>query len=462
MFVSASTTPAAVYAGIKRELTVTPTTFGQSQFPRHIKLYRECPGGIEVPTAYAVSKLGFAMRNPSFSTARPLPKETVFCGELKDSMQQVEAAEAVMRDLAESPHSCMLSLPTGFGKTVVALHVAKTLGLQTLVIVHRNLLVDQWTERVKQYLPTLSTSLVRGKSSDCTGDVTIAMLQTCLARPGMDYSSFGTVILDEAHHVCAKHFSNIMFAVRSVPYKVCLSATPFRKDGLSCVLTHWIGKTSYIAHRRQQTHVEVRAYNYTCDAYRELPPMNRHMGTVNHPAVISALCDVGDRTALIARIVEALVREERRKVLVLSHRRQHCEDLVSILIDAGIAARAFLGGAKKKSRKNKENIQFSSPQLAMEDAAVVCSTFANVSEGFDDSSFTALVLSTPSSDVQQSVGRLLRGDCTAPVVVVDVHDKWLPCYASAKKRAVFYRQSGFVVKNQNVDVPVLQTFAFTD
>jgi superfamily II DNA or RNA helicase len=283
------------------------------------------------------------------------------------------------------------------------------------------------------------------------------MIQTVLARrfPPAFWAPFGLLVADECHHVAAECFSGAMFGLGGLPRVLGLSATPRRRDGLTRVLTWFLGPVAFEAVREGGGNVEVRVVDYACERYRGPVPTNRR-GDVCFTSIVSAIASDEDRTALVAdRAAECA--GAGREVLVLSHRRAHCEALWRALGARGVDAGLYLGGTREVPKTR-----------------VVVATFALTSEGFDEPRLNTLVLATPSSDVVQACGRVLRGgsggsSAHAPLIV-DVFDRWGPCYAQAARRRGYYRGAGFRVAGDSTQPPEPpedsppppQTYAFVD
>ena len=200
--------------------------------------------------SYGTSKLGEPKHDK-----RPEPTKinTRFAGQLRDATHQNEAFGAAIK----AGHG-VLSLPCGYGKTTVSLAIASKLGYRTMIIVHKQFLADQWRERIQQFCPGATIGVVQQNKKEVNCDFVIAMLQSLSLKEYSfsDFESIGTVIVDEAHHICAKVFSQSLF-------KLCprhiygLSATPERKDGLTKVLHWFMGPTFFAVERKNQGQVEV-------------------------------------------------------------------------------------------------------------------------------------------------------------------------------------------------------------
>lgn len=342
----------------------------------------------------------------------------------------------------------MLCLPVGFGKTTCALYLACRLQKKTLVVVHKQFLATQWQERIRTCVPSASVSVVQGGACDTSGDFVIAMLQTLISRQ-YDASTFaecGLVIVDEVHHVAAEVFGQAVMNLQA-RRTLGLTATPERKDRLGRVVEWFMGPVAYRVKREHQSDTTVTSLSYSQPRYATAAPTNKR-GDVCYSSILSILAEDEERTRVVVAQAASLAREGRH-VLVLSHRRAHCQRVCEQLQSAGVDAATYMGGDKD-----------------VPTAQVLVATYALTSEGFDCPRLTALVLATPSSNVEQAVGRVMRGSATSSVAIVDIVDRWGVCIAQYAKRRAFYGTCGFrVVSSHDPPAPLtvparLAGFAF--
>jgi hypothetical protein len=128
----------------------------------------------------------------------------------------------------------VLAATTAFGKTVVAAWLIAQRGVNTLVLVHRRQLLDQWVDRLATFLglPAKSIGRIGGGRSRPTGRIDVAVIQS-LARKGVvddRVAEYGHVIVDECHHLSAHSFEQVVHQAKA-RFVVGLSATVARKDG---------------------------------------------------------------------------------------------------------------------------------------------------------------------------------------------------------------------------------------
>jgi len=407
---------------IKKELTVRPLVNNEYGFPPPpFKVYRTAKSGICVPRFYGTGTI----EEPT-QDKRPAPTRTniKFTGKLRDATHQNEAHTAAIK----AGHG-VLSLPCGYGKTTVSLAIACTLGYRTMIVVHKQFLADQWRERIKQFCPGATIGVVQQNKKEVDCDFVIAMLQSLSLKEYSfgDFDSIGTVIVDEAHHICAKVFSQSLF--KMCPRHIFgLSATPIRKDGLSKVLHWFMGPTFFAVERENQGQVEVFSVQYECPMFRNPPPCTRN-GQLSLVNMITELVEHRDRNKMLVNLVKK-ASSGTRQLLVLSDRRQHCEFLHKCFpTSSGL----YMGGMKEA------DLEASSKKK------IIFATFSQAHEGLDIPTLDTVILATPKSDIQQSIGRVMRetpGKNNNPHIY-DIVDQWSILFAMYKKRLRVYKQGGF-------------------
>ena len=437
---------------LKNDLYVRPMVFGSNHFTQadFFYVYRESPHKFRVPRFYGQENFGI-----SSSTFSCTSIDVSFTGTLKDSLHQNDAVNACVNTL-HTRGGGLLSLPTGYGKTTCALAVLARIGVKTLIIVHKEFLMNQWKERIAQFLPSATVGILRQHKCDTQKDITIAMLQTLCSKdfPPGTFDTFGLTLIDETHHICSRVFSQSMFSF-TTKYILGLSATPERKDNLTYVLHWFIGPTCFSVKREDQVGVQVNQIMYTSPIYDDPVPQNI-ANKVNLPEVVNIIVQIENRNSMIIKlIIESLV--EKRNIILLTERRGHCELLYSLLQNElpSVNAGLYMGGMKQNILKENEKCD------------VLFATYSLAHEGLDIPKLDTLILATPKSDVVQSCGRILRETGTKKnnPLIYDIVDTWGPLVAQSRKRQAFYRKSGFNINKHNDDdtqITRLQGFSFTE
>jgi superfamily II DNA or RNA helicase len=274
---------------------------------------------------------------------------------------------------------------------------------------------------------------VQTERFEIENDFVIAMIQTLCVREHEPHAfdSIGLVVVDEAHHIGAPAFSQCMFKM-CPKYTLGLTATPERKDGLTKLLYWFMGPPFFTLERENQKQVTVVPVRFDCPWYREPPPCTR-FGKVNLAEVVNVLADNKVRNQVILKHVKEM-QKEKRKILILSDRREHCFWLKEHLEDSGL----YIGGMKQEDLD------------ASAEKQVVIGTFTLAHEGLDIPALDTVFLTTPHSDVKQAVGRIMRetkGKLHDPVIF-DMVDNWSVLWAMYNKRLTMYRESGFAIQGE--------------
>jgi superfamily II DNA or RNA helicase len=419
---------------VKKELTVRAEVNKEFAFPpppfKVFKASKKKSTTVCVPRFYGIEKFG----HPKEDT-RPEPSKLntniKFNGKLRNETHQIEAFTKGI-----STGNGVLSLPCGYGKTTIALAIACRLGLRTMIIVHKEFLANQWRERIQQFCPGATVGIVQQNKIQVECDFVIAMLQSLSMKEySFDiFESIGTLFVDEAHHICAQVFSQGLF-------KLCprhcygLSATPIRKDGLTKILHWFLGPTFLVIERQNQEQVEVNVVPYICSEYNEIPPCNR-MGKISLPTMVTYLVNDKIRTKTITDLINKIVTEHpTRKLLILSERRLHCEEMYNFF--PGMSG-LYMGGMKEKELEESSEKQ------------IIFGTFSQAHEGLDIPTLDTVILATPRSDIKQAIGRIMRettGKKNNPLIC-DVWDQWSVFNAMYRKRIKVYKQGGFKIHSE--------------
>jgi hypothetical protein len=318
--------------------------------------------------------------------------------------------------------------------TVMALKIISLLKKKTLIVVHKEFLMNQWIERAAEFIPSAKIGKIQGPVFDVEGkDVVIGMLQTLYDRnfPENAFEPFGLTIIDEVHRIGSEQFSKTLLRVIT-PNMLGISATVDRKDGLSRVLHMFIGDKIYSEERKEEDPVCVRAIEYITGDPDFLETEYDFRGNVKHSTMISKLCTFGPRSDFIVKVLQDLIKENGEKqIMVLCHNRSLLTYLYTAILHRGFATTGYyVGGMKQADLQETELKQ------------IVLATYAMAAEALDIKSLSTLVMVTPKTDIIQSVGRILRVKHENPIIVdiVDKHDSFQNQW---KKRKTFYRKCNY-------------------
>ncbi|HEY7305619.1 MAG TPA: DEAD/DEAH box helicase family protein [Bryobacteraceae bacterium] len=344
----------------------------------------------------------------------------------------------------------MLCAPTAFGKTAVAAWLIAKRKVNTLVLVHRQQLLDQWHERLMMFLnlPSKAIGQIGGGKIDRTGCLDVAVIQSLYRKEEVkDFvAEYGQVVVDECHHISAFTFEQVMKQVKA-RYIVGLTATPTRKDGHHPIIYMQCGPARFSMTARamaETTPFEHRVLpRYT--EFRIAP----ELADATIQDVYAALVDDTRRNEMIAAdLVRAL--ESGRSPLLLTGRTEHLKYFVARLTGAVEHLFVLKGGMGKKQRRITAEELASVPE---DERRVILATGSYIGEGFDDARLDTLFLAMPISwkgTLQQYVGRLHRlHDNKRVVRVYDYVDNCVPMLARMYERRLGgYSAIGYIIEEE--------------
>jgi superfamily II DNA or RNA helicase len=397
-------------------------------------VYRDNAKKIYIPRFYGIERYGVP---PKSEIGEGDPIDVTFAKPLRDYQDRI--IDVYMKHV-EKPDSssagAILEVPCGRGKTVMALKIIALLAKKTLIIVHKEFLLNQWVERITEFLPGATVGRIQGPIFDVAGrDIVIGMLQTMYDRDFGENTealgSFGLTIVDEVHRIGSEQFSKTLLRL-STPYMLGVSATVDRKDQLTRVLYMFIGPKIYTESREDNDPVCVRGIEYVSSdpAFNEVE--HDYRGNPKYSTMITKLCEFGPRSDFIVRILGDLVLEtDDSQIMVLCHNRSLLKYLYEAIVHRGFATVGYyVGGMKQTALQTTESKR------------IVLATYAMAAEALDIKTLSILVMVTPKTDIVQSVGRILRVKHANPIVVdlIDKHDLFQNQWRQRKR---FYRKCNY-------------------
>jgi superfamily II DNA or RNA helicase len=327
-------------------------------------------------------------------------------------------------------------MPCGGGKTVVGAAAIGEIGRTALVVVHTRDLLEQWRTVLRERLGLDPGVVTEGEAKP--GAVTVATVQTLVRLRPVDFDDlarrFGVVVIDEAHHAPAATFQSVLFRLPA-RWRIGLTATPDREDGLGPLLEHTLGERLF----------EIGYRELVDDGYLQAPEIEpvftdfvfEYEGRDDHARCLSALVADETRNALIADLAAREARQAH-SVLVLSGRIDHCRRLAELIRERGIRTDVLVGSTAKADRRALLD-GFRAGQIQV----LIASTVAD--EGLDIPCLDRIVLAYPGRTkgrTTQRLGRLMRphpGKTRA--VLFDVVDRAVPVlYRQYLERRRLYAQ----------------------
>jgi superfamily II DNA or RNA helicase len=369
------------------------------------------------------------------------PLDVTFQGTLMPAQQQ--AVEALL------PHEIgVLCAPTAFGKTVAAAWLIAARRVNTLVLVHRRHLLDQWRERLATFLDRPSTAIgqIGGGRNKPTGQLDVAVLQS-LAHAGRVQdvvAQYGQVIVDECHHIPAVSFERVLKAM-GARFVLGLTATPIRKDGQHPIIVMQCGPLRYrVSAQDEATSRPFTQIIIPRPTGFRLPAATDQLGIQE---VYTALAADAQRNDLICADLVDILREGRTPLL-LTERTEHLAELARRLTDSVRHLVVLQGGMGTRQRR---------AALARLDAipagesVALLATGRYAGEGFDHARLDTLLLALPVSwqgTIRQYAGRLHRSHPDKQEVrIYDYVEADVPVLARMyAKRLRGYRAMGYATR----------------
>ena len=302
---------------------------------------------------------------------------------------RAEQEDAIKEILKYDSSICVA--PPGFGKTLIGAKIFEQRAVKTLIIVNKNMLLDQWISRFVDYFGYKKSDIgFLGKSQNrLNGNIDIATMQSLNNIPEL-VENYTQVIVDECHHIPALTFEQIVKNFKG-RYILGLSATPNRKDELDPILYQQLGNISY-EYKKPKTHTNrllVIKTEFTSSAD-------------NYAAIINELVSNEDRNR---QIVKTIKENIDRKILLLSDRIEHLNLLENILKEEKIDFVSVHGSQNKKEQV--ENMQ------KVKTSSLILATSSFFGEGIDFPHLNTIIFATPISfygRLIQYLGRIGRGN----------------------------------------------------
>jgi superfamily II DNA or RNA helicase len=388
--------------------------------PRYIYPFEIEGNEIDLPFAYATSQL--KIKRPardSFTAANDFKFEGILRTEQKEVRQEA------LKQLSSSG-SILLSMYCGFGKSSTSMKLACDIGLKTLIIVNKIILIKQWEEGIKTFCPVSSVQKLttRSKKEDCSFYIINAQNVEKMGKSF--FSDIGTVIVDEAHLIMAETLSRCLQWVHP-RYLIGLTATPYRTDGLNILLDLYFGKYKIIKELWRE-HI---AYKVST-GFKPTIELAKN-GRVNWGVVLDSQANNIERNELIIKLLKYY---SNRNFLVLTKRVAQGEYLFKRLEEEGEDVTSLFGSNQEYKVSSR----------------ILVGTSSKCGTGFDHPKLDALLL---AGDVEQYfvqyLGRVFRTKDVKPIII-DLVDDYNLLSKHFNTRRKIYQDHGGEVKNFDISL----------
>lgn len=348
------------------------------------------------------------------------------------------------------PHDTgVLAATTAFGKTILAIRMMAERGRNTLILVHRRQIMDQWIERLTAFsnMPRDAIGMIGGGRRKPKGQVDVALIQSLVRKGEVDdvVGKYGHLVVDECHHLSAVSFE--LVARRSkARYILGLSATVTRKDGHHPIIVMQCGPVRHRVDARSEA--AKRPFDHVVQIRDTRFQLHATLDTVS-PSIQDVFREMVTDEARNDLIFDDVLRalEAGRSPVVITERTAHLEIIAKRLERFAKHVVVLRGGQSEKQRRDVAARLAAIPQSG---ERVIVATGRYLGEGFDDSRLDTLFLTMPiawKGTLAQYAGRLHRlNDTKREVIIYDYADMRVPVLARmAAKRQVGYQAIGYQV-----------------
>lgn len=426
---------------LKEELTMKPSVNFSltSNLEKSFPIYVESDKYLYVPRYYGLQNFGLPKK---CSIKDGIHCENmIFEGKLRE--QQLEPVKNFIESASDPlKRGGIVSVPCGFGKTIMSVYIACHFKKKTMFVSHKDFLNQQFLETVQKFVPKAKVGIIKQSKVDVENkDFVIASLQSLVIRnydPSI-FKDFGLVIIDEVHHLGAEVFSRA-FQKINVSKILGLSATLNRKDGMRKVFEYHIGKSVYRLKDKEKTEVNVQMHKYFVTDVNYSSNKLLWNGQPNSAAMINNITSFLPRNKFIIEILSDVLKDDPdRKILILSERRQQLKIFEELLVEGNICNDIgyYVGGLTQK------DLDISSEKK------IILATYQMAAEGMNIPKLNTVIFASPISDIQQSIGRILREKPEERIYIplcIDIWDEFSIFFKKGFSRIKYYEKNNYNIK----------------
>lgn len=338
-----------------------------------------------------------------------------------------DSQEAIYNDVSDS---CIINAPVSWGKTFTAIAIARKLGQKTLIVTHTTMLRDQWAKEIEKTLGFIPAIIGSGKFG-IDSPIVVANTQTLIKYTTELSETFGTLILDEAHHTPATTFTNIIDKSKA-RYKIGLTGTLERKDKKHIVFKDYFGSKVYKPEKE----------NYMCPQVLIVEsdvifPGGKHWANkVTELEVYNTYYQ-----KMIAELASSAANKGY-KVLVVGSRVEFLKKCVELSTQPA----AYITGEISSIDERMSILS----KLKTNDLDIIYGTLSIFSEGISESSLSCVILATPINNdslLTQLIGRIVRQlENKKQPLIIDINLKGATMRTQALNRKALYIKNGYDIK----------------
>lgn len=325
----------------------------------------------------------------------------------------------------------------------MSMHFISKIGKKTLIVVHSQMLMTQWEERIAWALPEAKIGHIQGSTCDVEGkDLVLGMIQSLAITgkyPASAFEDFGFVICDETHVLGAPYFSKAIWKFSHVRYILGLSATPYRKDRMDRILYLTMGPMLHRASPATNTSRKVSVKFYYFEG-GERKVILRRDKKCNSSVMITLLTEDDERNVYLQNLIRVLMKENR-SILAFSDRVGHL-DMITQWVKREYPDRRSVHYHANLDEETRIDVDKTKYHW-------IAATYHLFSAGMDVSCVDTILFMTPRSSVMQTVGRIRNASGPNKPLIIDVVDTFGPFMHQQYARRRVYREKEFTLIGAN-------------
>lgn len=341
-----------------------------------------------------------------------LPKHERVVSNVKLKNKQKILVLELLKKISGGQNTGIFESGTGSGKSFMLLDFASRSCRKTLILVHKESLLNQLQDHIiKSNLLECNLGYLRGKNKDIDGkNIVLGMVETVMRPKNWHYlNHFGLIIVDEADAIGCEKF---ILAIKksSAKFKIGFTATPYHRGSKGSFLKNNFGDLIVSAEEMNIDYdTPIKPHVFVINSYIPIYTSGHVPKKVTH-YYLERINHNKDRNRMILNLVKYISTDPKRKILILTKRRDYCGALQNALMEYGIESHVVVGGTGKKAvAKAKEG-------------KIVISTAQYFSVGVSFDELNTLIIATVMSKMKQKIGRILRQDDGIKRLIFDIAD----------------------------------------